>query len=396
MVCCHPPMSAPPAAASPRSPAIDLLRGVVMVLMVLDHARDFFFLAHLDPTNLKSTTPLLFFSRWVTHYCAPVFVLLAGAAAYLYGARRSPAELTRFLLTRGAWLIFLELFVVHFGWFPDPTFRVTLLQVMWALGWSMIFLAGLSRLPLAVCAGIGAVLIVGHNLLDSVHAAQLGRLGPLWVFLHESSASRVIPGHLVIFGYPLVPWCGVMAVGFALGALIHRDPQRWPQKVLRIGLVATGLFVVLRLLNGYGDPHPWSAQKDGVFTLLSFLNCQKYPPSLLYLLMTLGPALVFLGMAPRLAGSAAAQPLIIFGRAPLLFYVAHLFLMRYAELLIIYAYRGSSALDMNGGNFFLSANLPLWTAFAAWIITVLLLYPLCRWFVGVRARHPDKRWLSYL
>lgn len=386
----------PVVAASPRSPAIDLLRGVVMVLMVLDHARDFFFTSRLDPTDLKVTTPLLFFTRWVTHFCAPVFVLLAGASAYLYGARRSPAELTRFLLTRGLWLLFLELFVVHFGWFPDPTFRVTLLQVMWALGWSMIVLAGLARLPLAACLGVGAVLIIGHNLLDGVHAAQLGRLRPLWSLLHESGAYRLSPSHLVIVGYPLVPWCGVMAVGFALGALIHRAPQRWPRHVLHIGLAATVLFVVLRLLNRYGDPHPWSAQRDGLYTLLAFLSCQKYPPSLLYLLMTLGPALVFLGAMQRAAGSAAAQPLLTLGRAPLLFYVAHLFLLRYSELLLVYAFRGQSALDISGGDFFLSANFPLWTVYASWLVAVLLLYPLCRWFVGVRARHPDKRWLSYL
>ncbi len=389
-------MSSPPAAASPRTAVIDLLRGVVMVLMVLDHARDFFFTSRLDPADLRVTTPLLFFTRWVTHYCAPVFVLLAGTAAYLYGSRRTPGELTRFLLTRGVWLIFLELFVVHFGWFPDPAFRVTLLQVMWALGWSMIVLAGLSRLPLLGCLGIGAAMIAGHNLFDSVSAAQFGRFAPLWVLLHGTSAYRITPSHLVIVGYALVPWCGVMAVGFAFGALIKRAPQAWPRQALRLGLGAVLLFVVLRLVNRYGDPHPFSQQRDGVFTLLSFLNCQKYPPSLIYLLMTLGPALVFLGGLHRAAESAFLQPLVTLGRAPLLFYVAHLFLLRYAELALLWALRGKSALDFSGGNFFLSANFPLWTVYVAWLAAVLLLYPLCRWFVGVRARHPDKRWLSYL
>ena len=367
-----------------------------MVLMVLDHARDFFFTSRLDPADLRVTTPLLFFTRWVTHYCAPVFVLLAGTAAYLYGSRRSPGELTRFLLTRGVWLIFLELFVVHFGWFPDPAFRVTLLQVMWALGWSMIVLAGLSRLPLLACLGIGVAMVAGHNLFDSVSPTQFGRFAPLWVLLHGTSAYRITPSHLVIVGYALIPWCGVMAVGFAFGALIKRSPQAWPRLALRLGLGAIGLFVVLRLVNRYGDPHPFSQQRDGVFTLLSFLNCQKYPPSLIYLLMTLGPAFVFLGGLHRAAESVLLQPLVTLGRAPLLFYVAHLYLLRYTELALLWALRGKSALDFSGGNFFLSANFPLWTVYAAWLVAVLLLYPLCRWFVGVRARHPDKRWLSYL
>ena len=233
-------MSKPPAVApSPRHAVIDLLRGVVMVLMVLDHARDFFFSSRLDPTDLKTTTPLLFFTRWVTHFCAPVFVLLAGVAAYLYGARRTPAELGRFLATRGLWLVFLELVVVHFGWFPDPEFRVTLLQVMWALGWSMLLLAGLSRLPLAVVVGFGGLLIAGHNLLDPVRAAQLGAWGPLWKLLHEPGVYRINPQHLLIIGYPLVPWCGVMAVGYGLGALIHRAPQRWSCYAFGLGAAAS-------------------------------------------------------------------------------------------------------------------------------------------------------------
>lgn len=390
-------MQSPPTVApSPRTAVIDLLRGVVMVLMVLDHARDFFFSSRFDPTDLKATTPLLFFTRWVTHFCAPVFVLLAGTAAYLYGARRTPAELTRFLLTRGLWLIFLELLVVHFGWFPDPAFRVTLLQVMWALGWSMMILAALVRLPLWGCVGFGALLIAGHNLLDSVHSGQLGGLKTLWKVLHESGVYRINPQHLVIIGYPLIPWCGVMAVGYGLGAMIHRAPQRWARQAVLLGAMAIALFVILRLVNGYGEPRPWSEQRDALYTLLSFLNCTKYPPSLMYLLMTLGPALVFLGGMQRAASSALAGPLVTLGRAPLLYYVAHLFLLRYTSLPIGYAVRGRAALDTSGGNFFLSLDLPLWTVYASWAVAVLLLYPLCRWFVGVRARHPDKRWLSYL
>jgi uncharacterized membrane protein len=364
--------------------------------MVLDHARDFFFSSRIDPADLKVTTPLLFFTRWLTHFCAPVFVLLAGLAAFLYGVRRTPAELTRFLLTRGLWLIFLELFVVHFGWFPDPYFRTTLLQVMWALGWSMLVLAGLSRISVAVCLGVGVLLIAGHNLLDPIRSAQLGGWGPLWSFLHESQVYRPLPAHRVIVGYPLIPWCGVMAVGYALGALLHREPQRWPRYFFGIGAAATVLFIGLRLLNRYGDPRPWSVQAEPVFTLLAFLNCRKYPPSLLYLLMTLGPALMLLAAFQRVAQRAVVQPLVTLGRAPLLFYVAHLFLLHYTAMPIAYARFGSAAFDTSKGNFFFSADLPLWTLYVAWLLAVLILYPLCRWFVGVRARHPDKRWLSYL
>ena len=370
-----------------------------MVLMVLDHARDMYFGFQVRPTDLTRTTVLLFFTRWVTHFCAPVFVFLAGVAAYLYGVRHGAAGTSRFLVLRGLWLVLLEITIVRLCWVPDPGYHFTVIQVIWALGWSMVALAGLSRLPLPAVGAVGATIVALHNLLDPIRSPMLGRFAPLWTFLHQQGMLRPAPGHMVFVSYPVLPWIGVMALGYTCGALYQRPADERRRWLWRLGLAATTAFVVLRAINRYGDPTPWSAQPRGViYTVLSFLNCEKYPPSLLFLLMTLGPALCALALLEGKLGSdppALLRPLLVFGRVPLLFYVAHLALLRYSSVPMAIGRWGAARAFQpppgHGG----SPEYPLWTAYAAWVATLLLLYPLCRWFAALKARRRDA-WLSYL
>jgi uncharacterized membrane protein len=379
-----------PSAARNRS--IDLLRGTVMVLMVLDHARDFFAGLGHSPTDLATTTFPLFFTRWVTHFCAPVFVLLAGVSAQLYARKHGVSRARRFLLTRGLWLVLLELTIVRFAWVPEPFFHFFLLQVIWVLGWAMVVLAGLSYLPLRAVVAIGAVIVVGHNLLDTFDRGSFGQLEPLWNLVHERAMLK-LGTRRVFVSYPLLPWVGVIALGYGLGTWYGRPAQE-RQRLLRLsGFSALLGFLVLRALNVYGDPHPWSFQARSGFTLLSFLNCEKYPPSLLFLLMTLGPALLLLAELERRFARAPEQ-LVTFGRVPLFFYVAHLYLLRFTAAPLAFMRFGKSAFKPPPGHAG-SPELPLWSAYAALIIAVLLLYPACRWFARKKAESRSP-WLSYL
>jgi uncharacterized membrane protein len=386
--------AAAPAARPRRDDAIDWLRGLVMAIMVLDHARDFWMGFGVRPTDLTRTTPVLFATRFVTHFCAPVFVLLAGTAAYLYGRRRTPGERTRFLLSRGLFLVVLELTVIRMMWVPDPFYHFTLLQVIWAIGWSLVVLAGLAYAPRAVVFGVGAVLVLGHNAFDGVHARQFGALAPLWNVLHERAALKPWPGHTFFVSYPLVPWIGVMALGYAFGPIVERPLAFRRSFCLKLGLALTLAFFALRAVNHYGDPVPWSTQRSPVFTLLSFLNVEKYPPSLDYLLVTLGPALVLFAFAPALA--ARSRFLVTFGKVPLLFYVAHLFLLRYLSIPVAVARFGTAAAfarppQGTGG----SPQFPLIVTYLVWLVALVALYPLCRWYARLKATKKAV-WMSYL
>jgi len=410
----RPPLTAPAASARPRLDSIDFVRGLVMVIMALDHVRDFFNLdaRFFDPTDLTRTTPALFFTRWVTHFCAPTFVFLAGTGAYLWASRgRTPAQLTRFLVSRGLWLIVVELTLVTVGWTYNFTWSFIGLQVIWVIGWSMIGLAVLARLPIRVIAAIGIALIVGHNLLDGIHPRPLlgngtpgvlpfangslgGALSPqatwwdwVWSFLHVFNPP---------FAYPLIPWIGVMAAGYAFGTLVKRPAPERQRLFLRLGLALTAAFVVVRWLNLYGDPAPWSVQPDAVYTLLSFLNTTKYPPSLLFLLMTLGPAIALLGLVDRASGPVV-RFFVVFGRVPFLYYVVHLYLI-HGLTLVAAAITGQAAPEQLRVFFLFypkSFGFSLGTVYLIWIGVVLALYPLCWWFAGLKARRKDA-WLSYV
>ncbi len=386
-------------AAAPRVDSVDVLRGMVMVLMAIDHVRDF-----VGPgipgggaMDVEASGPALFFTRWITHFCAPVFVLLAGTGAFLQAARgKGRGELSRFLLTRGLWLVLLELTVVRFGWTFDPGYHMTPLQVIWAIGWSMVALAGLVHLPVRVVGGLGIAMIALHNALDGIAPERFGALAPLWAILHVASPLRFGPGHMAWIAYPLVPWIGVMASGYALGAFLGDDPALRKKRLLATGFALTAAFVALRALNVYGDPLPWTPKASALYTAFSFLNCTKYPPSLLYLLMTLGPALVALGLLEG-RDFPGKRVTLVFGRAPLFYYLLHLPLAHLLGGALYMAKYGPAVLDWDTGPMATPpAPFSLPVVYACTLLVVLILYPLCRWFGDLKRRRRDLTWLSYL
>jgi uncharacterized membrane protein len=380
-------VSTPRAA---RNQAIDWLRGAVMILMALDHSRMFLG----SSVDLHTASPALYFTRWITHFCAPVFVLLAGTAAYLHGQRLgSTRALAGYLLTRGLWLAFLEVTVVRTVWILYIGPQILVLQVIWAIGVSMVVLAGLVWLPRSAIAAFAVALIAGHNLLDTVHAAELGAVRWLWLLLHEAGRLEPFPGARWIVAYPLVPWVAVMAAGYAIGpwALLPRDARR--ERFLRTGVALIGGFALLRAANVYGDPHLWTADGGTLRALLSFLDCEKYPPSLLFLAMTLGPALCLLAWMDRPLGPWATR-VAVYGRVPLLYYVLHLFLIHAAAIALAWPVLGAAALarPFVAGEP-LGYSLP--AVYALWVAVVLALYPACRWFADVKRRSRGA-WVSYL
>ncbi len=386
-------------AVHPRLDSVDLLRGVVMVLMALDHTRGFFSNVAFDPTDLQKTTAALFLTRWITHFCAPVFVFLAGTGAYLSGARGKPTpQLAWFLLTRGSWLVLLELTLVRFTWFFNVDYGFVLCAVIWAIGWSMVVLAGLVFLPTAVITLVGITLLAGHNLLDGLAPDRFGSWSWLWKILHSGGGIEPVAGVLVIAAYPLLPWLSVMAAGYGFGALLLLSSEQRRRWLWLLGSALCVAFVALRATNWYGDPRPWSEQPNGWFTLFSFLNCHKYPPSLLFVLMTLGPALIGLAVLDR-GPSRVGSPLVVFGRVPLFYYVLHFALIHTAAVVFAYARYGEASW------LFQNPNVPnsrpadygydLAVVYLVWINVVLLLYPACRWFAEVKRRNRNA-WLSYL
>ena len=398
-----------------RVDSIDLLRGIVMVIMMLDHTRDFIHNAafQFDPLDPTQTNPALFFTRWITHFCAPTFVFLAGTGIYLQFSRgKSKTDLSRFLITRGLWLIFLEFSLVRLGAFfnVEPKFLM-MMQVIWVIGLSMILMSALIHLPLKVLAAFGLIMIALHNLLDPFRIQgafgnpNLGFLQKLWIILHQQGAFQIAGSRspVLLVLYPLIPWLGVMAVGYAFGSLYKKAPAERKRLLVTIGLIAVGLFVVIRGINIYGDPQQWSWQSRGLlYTALSFLNTAKYPPSLLYLLMTLGPSI--LALAVFEAGNAKPPSglrkfFITFGRVPLFFYLLQWPTAHLISLILHYSFGKptwwlfKTPIDWNNIGPDMGFNLGV--VYLSWIAGVMLLYPLCRWFAGVKQRRRDW-WLSYL
>jgi uncharacterized membrane protein len=389
-----------PTATETQGPAprrrldhVDLLRGIVMVLMVLDHVRVYFTDARFDPTDLGRTDLALFATRWITHYCAPIFIFLAGASAWIAGTRRTRGQLARFLLSRGLWLILLEATVISFGWYFNTRWAVgARAQVIWAIGASMVVLAGLTYLPRAAIAAFGLAMVVGHNLLDGIAPATFGAFAPLWYVLHVQGPLGVVP---VFVTYPLVPWVGVMALGYVAGPAVFSQDGGTRRRIAWGGVLMVLGFVVLRTLNGYGDPSPRFDDGSPAILAMSFLNVTKYPPSLLYVLMTLGPALVALPLL-RWAKGPAANFFVTFGRVPFLFYVTHLYLVHALAVAAGIA-QGFSGADIRT----LGRLLPegygfgLPVVYFVWLCVVAMLYPLCRRYASLKARS-RAWWLSYL
>jgi uncharacterized membrane protein len=402
-----PPTPGTPPAAARRIDSIDALRGLVMVIMALDHVRDFVHRGAMSgsPTDLATTTPLLFFTRWITHICAPIFMLTAGMGVFFWWQRgRSRRELSWFLLTRGVWLIVLEVTVMRLAYnFSFSGQYPVLLIVLWALGGCMIAMAALVWLPLPALAAVSLLVIAGHNLLDGAVPARLGAAAGLWNVLHQPGVIPV-PGLTLFVAYPLIPWVGVMALGFCLGPVFRWKGPKRERFLVTAGLAATAGFVALRGLDGYGDPAPWSAQRSPVDTLLSFLHTTKYPPSLLFLLMTLGPALLLLAWLDR-RGVRPTNPLVVFGRVPLFYFVLHFFLAHLAVLALSLLVYGSAAWafgfhpvpSMGGPKELFPPGFgwSLGVVYVVWALVVAALYPVCRWFAGLKARRRDW-WLGYL
>jgi uncharacterized membrane protein len=379
-----------------RLESVDVVRGVIMIIMALDHTRDFFGQPG-SPTNLATASVALFFTRWITNFCAPVFFLLTGTGAWLSLRKRSKSQLSRFLFTRGLWLIFLDLVLfrclaVQFNF----DYHTTIITVLWALGWSMIVLSALVHLPPSVVTAFGVVMIATHNLLDPIRSAN-----PLWSILHSPNVILATPGHIVFLAYPLVPWVGVTAAGYGLGQIYAWEPAHRRAFLLRLGLALTLGFVILRAINIYGDPSRWATQHTAVYTALSFLNTTKYPPSLLFLLMTLGPALLLLwavdAHTPRLL-----RPALIIGKVPMFYYLLHFALIHLLAVILCYARYGHIYWMFESPD---PANFPItpppgWgltlpLVYLIWIIVVVAMYPLCRWFAAVKQRS-NAPWLSYL
>ena len=394
-----PPLANAVERTGSRVNSIDLLRGLVMIIMALDHTRDYFHgdSMFFNPTDLEKTNVVLFFTRWITHFCAPVFVFLAGTGAFLSGQRKTKNELSYFLLTRGLWMIFIEIFITGFGWGFNIQFPFTGLQVLWALGVSMIVLAGLIHLPFKAILAIGILIVLGHNVLDRFHSESF-----LWSALHETRIFRLNENHNFRIAYPVLPWIGIMALGYCFGTLYkkgvpHSLRKKW---LLILGSSAILLFIILRLTNLYGDPSPWSQQGSETFTILSFLNTTKYPPSLLFTVMTLGPAMIFLAFTENVS-RRLTMPVIHFGRVPMFFYIAHIYLIHLLAMLaaelsgfdwhdMIFQRRAPFEPQLKGYGF------SLLTTYLVWIGIVLFLYPLCKWYDQYKTAHKDKWWLSYL
>jgi uncharacterized membrane protein len=388
-----------------RMSSLDLLRGLVIVVMALDHVRDFVMSAAVqDPTLDPTAGPLLFATRWITHFCAPTFVFLAGTSAGLMASRKSPAELASFLWTRGLWLLVLEVLVVSTAASFSPTGLDAFggrtyvnLQVLWAIGASMVILAGAQFLGRRACLAIGAAILLGHNLLDAIWPAPMTSAStlPVWAVLHSRQFYDVGP-FAIFFNYPLLPWIGVMFLGYGAAGLFEQPAKQRDSLLLRIGVGLVIAFILIRALNVYGDPRPWQLNPTRTAaSIMSFLATTKYPPSLHYILMTLGPAAILCAFADRFSGPIK-DALVTFGRAPLAFYIAHLYLIHAVAVLVGVAQGFTAEQLLTIYRFFPEGyGLSLLGVYVIWIAVVVTLYPLCRWVAALKARRQDW-WLSYV
>ncbi len=400
-----------PAMGRQRIQSIDILRGLVMVIMALDHVRDFFYKVQLDdagaaatgPTDLATTYPMLFFTRWITHFCAPIFVFLAGTSIYLMGKKKTKAELSRFLLTRGLWLIFVEAVIITFGWTFNPFFNFLIFQVIWAIGASMLVVGLLIYLPYKVLFAIGAIIVFGHNLLDypSINAGLKGSAFANLLYFSNFSVYEIFSKHYVLIVYAFLPWTGVMLLGYCFGKLYEQgvDAAWRRMKLIQMGLGLLALFVVLRLINMYGDPVPWSSQPRGpVYTFLSFLNVNKYPPSLCFLSVTIGGGMLFLAFIEKVQNRFTAV-MNIYGRVPMFYYILHFYFIHTLVVIVFYlqGFKNSEIVNPKAPFLFKpdEFGFPLWGVYAVWIFLVLILYPLCKKYNRYKSTH-QKWWLSYL
>ena len=385
----------------PRIQSIDLLKGLVMVIMAIDHVRDYFHYSafFFDATDPEQTTWPIFITRFITHFCAPAFSFLAGTSAFMIGKRKSPAELSSFLFKRGLWLVFVEIIIINFAWKFDLNFTHIGLQTIWSLGISMIVLAGLIYLPKKVILAFSIVIIVGHNLLDNIHFEG----SYLWSILHEYKQFEFIDGHEVLFAYSLLPWIAVMSLGYCFGSVYDSsfDIKKRKRILNNLGIGSLVLFLILIAINKYGNPVQWTNYGITSKTLMSIFDVNKYPPSLLYLLITLGGTFLFLANAEKLKGKVV-DFFCVFGRVPFFYYILHIYLI---HLIAVFA------AEFTGFGWQVMVSMPIFstrvealkgygfnliTVYFIWIIVILLLYPLCKKFDNYKQSHKEKWWLSYL
>jgi uncharacterized membrane protein len=390
-----------------RIASIDILRGLVMLIMAIDHCRDFFHAGHPEPTDLANTTLFLFFTRWITHFCAPAFVFLSGMSAYLAGTRRTGGQLRGFLIKRGLWLIGIEVLVITLAITLNPFYNVFILQVIWAIGGSMILLGLLTWAPLPVIATIGIILVFGHNIfdpqvmpVDAVNKTFAGKLlmsgrgfGDFWPI--NAAGNRGL-----LLAYALLPWAGVMMIGYVFGSMYVKtyDAIKRRKTLLYSGLGVLALFFVLRYFNIYGDPAPWSVQKTTTLSIISFFNVTKYPPSLLYTCMTLGGALLILAFTEKVKGKFASI-LYTYGSVPFFYYVCHWYIVRISSaiLFFIQGFKTSQIVNKQIPLLFYPDQLGfnLFGVYVVWFCVILILYLPCRWYSQYKKTHAYW-WLSYL
>lgn len=380
-------MVTPAPTTSNRILSIDILRGLVMVIMALDHTRDFFSGYPFEPTDLQHPDTTMFFTRWITHFCAPVFIFLSGTSAFLsLGKKGTKQQAAMRLLTRGLWMIVLELTLVRLGWAFDVNYKLIFLQVIWAIGISMIALSAFIFLPRPVILALGLIMIFGHNMMDNLSPTTLPAL---WQLLHVQGPLTYGEGNTVMVIYPLIPWIGVMAVGYCFGWVFRQEMRTRQRLLYLIGGGALLLFILLRIGNIYGDPVPWATQTTAWYSFLSFINVSKYPPSLLYLLMTLGSAIAVLPLLEKMDG-AIGRIFLVFGKVPLFYYILHIYLIHGLAVLIAYITTGKTVATV-----FSHPGFNLAVVYAFWLLVVVVLYFPSRWFMGIKQNH-RKWWLSYL
>jgi len=402
-----PPQSLQPLKTSYRIDSIDLLRGLVMIIMALDHTRDFFHSEGMtgDPLNLATTTPFLYFTRWITHFCAPVFVFLAGTGAFFQSQRKTKKELSWFLISRGLWLLVVEIFVMNFAFSFDIHYSLIGLQTIWSIGISMIILGLVIWLPFTAIFILGSLIVLGHNALDYYEGPPATYHSPGWFYdlLHHVNFYTLWDGHSLLILYPFLSWCGLMMLGYCFGKLfINFEGKQRKKLLIWLGVGVILFFAILRYTNDYGNPFKWSTQKNGLYTFLSFMNVQKYPPSLLYMCATIGPAILFLAFFGK-ARNGLTRFITVYGRVPFFYYILHFFLIHIVSA-IFFLLRGHSFAEglqphtqgllpqfMVAGE-----GVSLFWVYVIWICIVVSLYPLCKWFSDYKMKHKEKWWLSYL
>lgn len=388
-----------------RIQSIDVLRGIVMIIMALDHTRDFFHVGAFqgpDPLDPATTNPALYFTRWITHLCAPTFVFLAGTSSYLVGLRKSRSDLSGFLIKRGIWLILMEVFIVNLGLTFNPLYNLTVFQVIWAIGISMVILGLLVRLPFPVILTIGLIIVLGHNALDYPEIAHRYNLNFWWDLIHGArfDVYPFAPGHVLLIIYPFLPWTGLMIMGYCAGKLFAADfPVLQRRKILLYtgsGLIV--FFFLIRFINAYGDPVPWSSQANALRTAYSFFNVTKYPPSLMYMSITIGISLLVL-VAIENVQNKVTEFAKVFGRVPFFYYVLHFYLIHIITVVAFYlsGYGAKDIVDPQVPFLFRPATFgfPLWAVYLIWISVILILYPLCKRYNKYKSTH-HQWWLSYV